>query len=72
MPMREIVESNILIDTIIGDQGGTTAVEGPIEHSSAIPGTALIPVYFFDNYVNSAGYRCTPGNTMQLTFQGSC
>ena len=22
------------------------------------------PVYFFDNYVDSAGYRCTPGNTM--------
>lgn len=46
MPMREIIENDILIDTIIGDQGGTTAVEGPIEHSSAIPGTALIPVYF--------------------------
>lgn len=52
MPMREIVENNILIDTIIGDQGGETAVEGPIEQSSAIPGTALIPTEHGSLYID--------------------
>lgn len=52
MPMREIVENNILIDTIIGDQGGTTAVEGPIEDSFAIPGTALIPTEHGTLYID--------------------
>lgn len=52
LPMREIVENDILIDTIIGDQGGTTAVEGPIENSSAIPGTALIPTEHGTLYID--------------------
>ena len=42
------------------------------KHQGAFEVLKSNPVYFFDNYVNNAGYRCTPGNTMQLTFQGSC